>query len=1291
MRSRAGALRHGALLLALLLALAPAVVFAQAASLAAPADLTLSVEVNTLQASWTASTGADGYKVQWRVGSGSFGAANQATATDTTHTITGLTANTLYYVQVIAIRTGTTQSAPSAEQSATTELEPAAQPGGLSLSVVNSGTLGATWDTAARADGYKVQWRVGSGSFGATNQATATDTTHTITGLTANTLYYVQVIATRTGATDSAPSAEQSATTKVKPAAQPEGLSLSVVNSGTLGATWDTAARADGYKVQWRVGSGSFGAANEAATTDTTHTITGLSGNTLYYVQVIAIRTGTTQSAPSAEQSATTKVKPAAQPEGLSLSVVNSGTLGATWDTAARADGYKVQWRVASRSFGAANQATATDTTHDISNLAINTTYYVRVIATRTGAGDSQPSANQSAKITFTPTGVTVSGITSMTATVSAALSNPDAVQATVAFRYREDGSSDAWTTETSETSGATASVGLTGLDTNTTYEAQASVDDFASHQDTTFTTLVTDYYIDPDPGITTIRADDTWHAFSHGGLEELTVAVNAGQSTRYMAVSLSTLGSANCVQAINDSISVPVGETFYVTGCVAGESAIQLRDADGVPLTTYNVEVLEPAVGTIEAEDPVFVWRQHGSMHLPGEGLRLEMLNTLAGTYDDYSAYAYEARLEQPDALEGRVDILAGITRDGSEPPCALGAGTVVDASMTTTEVGRTGPLNPAGLAYSGSTLYLVTAGGSPSLYTVNTTTGAATLVGILGTGNPGGLADKNGTLYLVDGGTGSLYTVNTTTGAATLVGALGIGDPGDLAAIGTILYLVSYSTDNFYTVNTSTGAATLVGSLGISSSTLGEVNLSDAILGQITLAIYRTVTGGDDTLAHERTLTVYANDLVLTRPVAAWEINRMAHDEDNDASFRVPVEWRYLPGGAYEVPERARFLAWAANQPGTGTYVAPAPVETTGEIAAACVESAPPLVVENAVILKLGTGGTGPYSLEVCDIGYSANQPASVGLYYMRGDLYETNLIKKYVFLIPSDGSHLSPTPGENVQSSIGSFGTPTPQPTPDRAGLGGNYYTGARPNIIDADVEADDADPRVLDVTIFWEPLPASDGYMLRIDGVEQPDKAFSTNFRSEGFHLQEGENQRTVTFAVRGFKNGGIEGFTSAEGIFIPAHETYYSSWSRDFRVSLTEGGSGLDLGLTDDESAEGASVDLTARDIPKAGLITDAQDNVRELFSDITGLDTGSTAAKGLLPLMALVLGIAPALAIMLSMGFSPVSLMTGIGMFTLVWGVGGPLFLGVPIAMAAIFPILMLIAGFGVLKTKGVV
>ena len=573
----------------------------------------------------------------------------------------------------------------------------------------------------------------------------------------------------------------------------------------------------------------------------------------------------------------------------------------------------------------------------------------------------------------------------------------------------------------------------------------------------------------------------------------------------------------------------------------------------------------------------------------------------------------------------------------------------------------------------------------------------------------NPWGLAAIGGALYLADAGQRSLYTVNTATGAATLVGSLDIGtsDARGMATDGSALYM-SDSQGLIYSISVSVTTTTTEDSLidhavletgdtlrvractvDDSAATIGELKLADGILGDITLAVYRTVTGGDDTLAHERTLTVYVNDLALIRPIEQWEINKTDHVEDNDASFRVPVAWRYLPGSAYEVPERARFLAWVANPPRTGTYVAPAPVETTAEIDGACLESAP-LVVQDVVILKLGRGGTRPYSLEVCNTGYSSASSAAFGLYYMRGGLHDSNLIKQYVFLIPSSAPDLPTAPGENVQSRIVDFATPTPQPTLAPPGQGGSFYTGARPTIIDADVEPDDADPRILDVTVFWEPLHSTGGYLVRIDGDEQPDKAFGTNFRSEGFHLQEGESQRTVTFAIRGFKNGGLEGFTSADGTFIPAHETYYSPWSRDFRVPLTEGGSGLDLGLTGGETAAGGSVDLTGRDIPKAGLITDAQDNVRALFSKVTGLDADSTAAKGLLPLLALVLGIAPALALMLSTGVSPVSLMAGIGMFTLAWGVGGPLFLGVPIAMAAIFPILMLLAGFGVLKTKGV-
>jgi hypothetical protein len=92
-------------------------------------------------------------------------------------------------------------------------------------------------------------------------------------------------------------------------------------------------------------------------------------------------------------------------------------------------------------------------------------------------------------------------------------------------------------------------------------------------------------------------------------------------------------------------------------------------------------------------------------------------------------------------------------------------------------------------GLAYSGSTLYGLSAQGGTQLYTINPTTGAAVALpnatGIsLGAGYTlGGLAYGDGVLYAeVSGDThfpvtvdaAWLYTINTTTGVATLVGEI-------------------------------------------------------------------------------------------------------------------------------------------------------------------------------------------------------------------------------------------------------------------------------------------------------------------------------------------------------------------------------------------------------------------------------------------------------------------------------------------------------------------------------------
>jgi hypothetical protein len=106
---------------------------------------------------------------------------------------------------------------------------------------------------------------------------------------------------------------------------------------------------------------------------------------------------------------------------------------------------------------------------------------------------------------------------------------------------------------------------------------------------------------------------------------------------------------------------------------------------------------------------------------------------------------------------------------------------------------------------------LYAVSDGAVQDLYSIDPTTGAATLIGAtgLGYGSWRGLSTNSGTLYFADGA--DLYTLSTTTGAATLVGAFGgSAEMGVLLTEGGVLYGGDDSNNTLDTINTSTGAAT-------------------------------------------------------------------------------------------------------------------------------------------------------------------------------------------------------------------------------------------------------------------------------------------------------------------------------------------------------------------------------------------------------------------------------------------------------------------------------------------------
>lgn len=97
--------------------------------------------------------------------------------------------------------------------------------------------------------------------------------------------------------------------------------------------------------------------------------------------------------------------------------------------------------------------------------------------------------------------------------------------------------------------------------------------------------------------------------------------------------------------------------------------------------------------------------------------------------------------------------------------------------------------------------------------LYRIDQTNAAISLVGNLGTTLNSLVFGSDGTLYAANNG---LYTINTSTGAASLIGGGGgYSSSGDLAFVNGNLYLSSVG-DTLYSLNTTTGAGTLIGSIG-------------------------------------------------------------------------------------------------------------------------------------------------------------------------------------------------------------------------------------------------------------------------------------------------------------------------------------------------------------------------------------------------------------------------------------------------------------------------------------------
>ena len=177
--------------------------------------------------------------------------------------------------------------------------------------------------------------------------------------------------------------------------------------------------------------------------------------------------------------------------------------------------------------------------------------------------------------------------------------------------------------------------------------------------------------------------------------------------------------------------------------------------------------------------------------------------------------------------ALNPVTGVLYGLTtNDGPSPNRSLV--TVNPATGAAVLIGSIGANAAGDMAFNSSGVLFAWPKSGGNLVTINLTTGASTVVGPTGAPfvNGGAVSFVGGVLYAAVGGSnGPLYTVNTSTGAAT-AGPTLTGAPidGGMAAMttsgGGVLYAVDSdmsgaTTSRLVTINATTGAVTQVGAL--------------------------------------------------------------------------------------------------------------------------------------------------------------------------------------------------------------------------------------------------------------------------------------------------------------------------------------------------------------------------------------------------------------------------------------------------------------------------------------------
>lgn len=245
-------------------------------------------DTDSIYLSWTASAGATRYYIDRRVGSG--GSWSSVTYSSTnSYTDNGLSVGSSYSYRIRAYNSNGFSS-----YSAIVTASTGTVPSTTSISTVPSLTsISLSWIKVLGADGYQLQRSTSSNSGFSTVATISSGSTvsYNNTGLPSGTRYYYRIRAFKTYSGDDAYSSWSSVVnvTTLFQISVPSGLSLST-SENQVTANWNNVADETGFLLEIATNS-AFTANLQNATLGinvTTHTFTGLSYETTYYVRIKA-------------------------------------------------------------------------------------------------------------------------------------------------------------------------------------------------------------------------------------------------------------------------------------------------------------------------------------------------------------------------------------------------------------------------------------------------------------------------------------------------------------------------------------------------------------------------------------------------------------------------------------------------------------------------------------------------------------------------------------------------------------------------------------------------------------------------------------------------------------------------------------------------------------------------------------------------------------------------------------------------------------------------------------------